>query len=69
MGILVHPQSGLLCGAALPGALVSEQTYFRQKMIPARGPQTKLNVNYLCVLRTCIFQSSRRAVSGQCQPI
>ena len=40
-----------------------------KQMIPGRGPQTKLNIDYLCVLRTCIFQSSRRAVSGQCQPI
>ena len=48
-----------------------EEAYTRQ----VRSSQTQAlfeenrYMDYLCVLRTCIFQSSRRAVSGQCQPI
>ena len=33
MGGLVHPQSGLLCGAALPGAFFSEKHDLREKTL------------------------------------
>ena len=31
MGVLEHPQFGLLCGAALPGAFFLEKHAFHQK--------------------------------------
>ena len=33
MGVLVHPQLGLLCGAALPGAFFAEKHNFYEKHI------------------------------------
>ena len=32
IGVLVHPQLGLLCGAALPGAFFLRETFFLEKL-------------------------------------